>query len=81
MTNSHGNTNRDIRKFLRETGVKANVANVERIGREVRRTEAQNEQAEKFAKERGDQLSDERGPVEQRIRERVQRELRERGRD
>jgi hypothetical protein len=50
-SNSAGNTNRDIRKFLREQGVKANAANVELIGREVRRTEAQNEQMDRIGRE------------------------------
>lgn len=77
---SAGNTGRDIRRFLREVGVKPSVSNVERIGREVRRTEAQNEALERtyreMAAERGLPLTvDERGDVKARVKRAVKRKL------
>ena len=78
MSNAHGNTGRDIRKFLRENGIKPTIANVERIGREVRRGESANERVESEAKERGEPTRDAQGPVEPRVRAHVQRELRAR---
>lgn len=50
-SNSHGNDNRGVRRFLRENGVAPTAANVERIGRELRRTPAQNEALVKRHKE------------------------------
>jgi len=50
-SNSHGNDSRAIRKWLREMGVRANASNVELIGKEVRRTEAQNEQVDRIGRE------------------------------
>ena len=50
---SVGNTNRDLRRFCRENGVPPTIANIERIGREVRRTESQNERVVRESKERG----------------------------
>ena len=81
MPNSHGKTNAQVRKFLRENGIKPTCANVDRIGTEIRRTEAENRQVERIAKERGmDGTRDKHGPVGPRVREAVQRELRERRR-
>lgn len=53
MTNSYGNTNRDVRKFLREHFVKPTAGNVEKYGREIRRTETENERVISRAKEIG----------------------------
>lgn len=53
MSNAAGNTNKDVRRFLREHGVKPTVGNVERIGREVRRSQSENERVERIAKESG----------------------------
>jgi hypothetical protein len=47
MSNAHGNTAKDIRKWLRQIGVKPTLSNVERIGREVRRGESRHEQIQK----------------------------------
>lgn len=80
MPNSVGKTDRDVRKFIREMGGVANKANVERIGREIRRTEQENERVEKIAKEVGFGTQDERGPVEERVRRKVLREQARRGR-
>ncbi len=53
MSNSAGNTNRDVRKFCRENGIKPSAANVELIGKEVRRTEQGNERHDAREKARG----------------------------
>ena len=53
MSNSVGNTNRDVRKFCREHGIKPNAANVDIISREVRRTENENERLSKMHQEIG----------------------------
>ena len=53
MPNSVGNTNKDIRRFCRENGVPPTVANVERIQREVCRTQSENERVVRESKERG----------------------------
>ncbi len=74
-----GNTNRDVRKFLRESGVKANAANVERIGREVRRTSAENERVDAIGRELNLGTQDERGKVGERVKRAVAREMRRRG--
>ena len=75
MSNAAGNTNRDVRKFLRSIGVKPTAENVERIGREVRRSESQNEAAERIGREVAPGLRDERGDVVKRVSERVRRDL------
>lgn len=53
LTNSAGNTAKDVRKFLRKHGVAPNVAMVERIQREVSRTQSQNERVVAIHKELG----------------------------
>jgi hypothetical protein len=78
MSNSAGNTNRDVRKFLRDNGIPATLRNVELIGREVRRSEAENERVEREAKERGDPTCDEHGPIGERVKRAVRSELRSR---
>lgn len=81
MPNSVGNTGKQVRKFLRSRGVKPTIANVERIQREVTRTQTENERVQRIAKEqaraRGESGTyDSRGQdVHARIRERVQRDL------
>lgn len=80
MSNSHGNSDKQIRKFLRENGVPPTMANVERIGREVRRTEAQNERVERIHKEleaqgKAARLSDEKGDVIRRVQESLRRKM------
>lgn len=80
MPNSVGKTNKDVRKFLRECGVPPTVANVERIGREIRRTEAEGERVEKIHREIEREtgrpaLIDERGDVGKRVKAHVQREM------
>ena len=54
MSNSHGNTDRDVRKWLRKMGVKPSLDNVEAIGREVRRTQNEDEAVERRARESGE---------------------------
>ena len=86
MGNSIGNDSRAIRKFLRERGVKPTIANIERVGREVRRTPQENERIVQMHKEieraRGlPSTTDQRGDVHARVKRRVQRDLeREEGR-
>ena len=89
MSNTHGNDNRGVRKFLRSINMKPSVENVERIGRELRRTEQENEHMDRIGKEQGrTRLEDphlpgthnDTGNVEERVREQVQREMRERKR-
>ncbi len=53
MPNSVGKTKRDVMKYLRATGQKCDAANVERVGKEVRRTESENRQVERIHRERG----------------------------
>lgn len=82
MSNSAGNTNRDVRKFLRDHGIKASASNVELIGREVRRTMAQNEAVDKMHKELGTGLRDRKGRDAREVaKARVKRKLKERGED
>lgn len=50
-TNSGGNTDSDVRKFCRRAGVPTTKENVDRIGKELRRTRAQNEKVERLHKE------------------------------
>lgn len=85
MPNSVGNTNKDIRKFCREVGVKPTVANVEKMQREVTRTQTENERLvrhhKEMERERGlPSVVDNRGDVAARVRARVQRDLKNRGR-
>ena len=86
MGNSIGNTDRDVRKFLREQGMKANAENVDRIGRELRRTQQENERHDERYKDVGLRDAhlpgspDTTGPVDPRVRERIQRELKRRKR-
>ena len=54
MTNSHGNTNRDIRKWLRKMGVQPSVRNVEAIQREVSRTQSEDEAVTRRAVDSGE---------------------------
>lgn len=75
MSNSHGNTSRDVRRFLRSVGVKPSVDNVERIGREVRRTEAQNERQEVLGREMGLGPRDGGGDVKSRVERQVRAEM------
>ena len=74
-SNSHGNDARGVRRFLRSIGMKPNAANTERMGKELRRTESQNEQVQREGKERGFGLRDEKGDVIARRRAEVQRSL------
>lgn len=78
MSNAAGNTNRDVRRFLRESGVKPTAANVDRIGREVRRSQTQNETVERISREIGAP-----SPLEQRAaraREEIRRRIEQRDR-
>ena len=84
-----GNTDRDVRKFLREVGMKPNAENVDRIGRELRRTSQENERVERIAREGGrggirdphlPGSPDTTGPVEDRVKHDVAREQRRRDR-
>ena len=76
--NSVGKTGRDVRKFCREVGVKPTAANVEKMGRELRRTEAENENVGRIAKESGrGGTYDEKGKV---TRERIKRNIQKRSR-
>lgn len=51
MPNSVGKSNKEVRRFLRESGVAPTAANVERIGPEIRRTEAENDRVVREHKE------------------------------
>lgn len=53
MRNTYGNDKRGVMKFLREVGIKPTVGNVERMQREVSRSQTENERAERIAKETG----------------------------
>ena len=53
ITNSVGNSSKSIRAFLRESGIKPSVGNVERMQREVSRSQSENERVERVAKETG----------------------------
>lgn len=81
-SNSGGNTNRDVRKFIRESGYNPTVANVERVQREIRKSQTENEQTIARAKAQGGPSTvDSRGRDAQEVaRARVQKELRERNR-
>ena len=80
MPNSTGKTNKEVRRFLRECGEKPNVANVERVGREIRRTRQEHERHEAVSREieratgRPDTI-DAGGDVKARMKARVQAEL------
>ncbi len=83
MPNSIGKTDSQIRKFLRENGVTPNVSNVERIGREIRRTEGENATVERIhrelERERGIPATrDERGDVRARVKESIKRKIKKR---
>lgn len=85
MSNSAGNTNRDVRRFLRSLGVRADVRNVELIGREVRRSESENERVERESREveratGRPSTTDEKGDVHARVKREVKRELKSRRR-
>ena len=81
MSNSAGNTGRDVRRFLREHGVKPTAANVDRIGREIRRSAAENERVNRAANESGrGGARDHKGPVDERVRAKVLREIERRDR-
>lgn len=83
-TNTLGNDDRGLRKFLRSQKIQPNVANMERIGRELRRTDAQNAALVARSKERARETGapvtfDAKGAVEPRVRALMERKLRERG--
>ena len=78
MGNSVGNTDKDVRKFMREHGMKTNKENVDRISKELRRTEAQNEFQAKIAKEMGLGLRDGQGDVKKRVEAEVREQMRRR---
>ncbi len=85
MSNSYGNGNRGIRQFLRSVGMKPNVSNVERIGRELRRSESQNDTVERISREvereRGvAPTRDAKGDVQKRIQGVVQKKIAQRKR-
>lgn len=48
-----GGDKRSVRRFIRECGYKPTASNVERIQREVNRTQSQHERVQKEAIERG----------------------------
>ena len=75
-----GNDSRSVRKFLRENGIKPSLANVERMGREVRRTAQDNERMDRMHKQAGTgRLRDEKGDVHSRVKAQVEHEMRNRG--
>ena len=83
MSNSHGNTDRALRKWLRQMGLKTSVANVELIGKEVRRTESQNDQVDSIGREqaraRGESgLYDKKGDAIARRKRAMKKHLKER---
>ena len=73
MSNAHGNDGRGVRKFLRESGIKPTVANVEKMSKELRRSQSENERVDRIAKERGGPSTvDARGDVHERVRKIVE---------
>ncbi len=78
MSNSVGNDSKSVRKWLRSIGVPPTAGNVERIGKEVRRSESENRRVEQQAKETGrGGTYDMRGRDAHKVAERtVRRELR-----
>lgn len=73
---SIGNDDRSLRRFLRKVGVKPDVANMERIGKEVRMSQAEHEATLKAARETKAVLRDMQGrDVHAMRRAEVQREL------
>lgn len=85
MPNSIGKTNKDVRRFIRENGGKPTAGEVEKIAREIRRTQAENEAVEKRARERerekgAPSTTDEKGDVHARVRKIVQRDIEKRAR-
>lgn len=84
-TNSAGNDTRGVMRFLREVGIKPTVANVERMGRELRRSQTENEKVEARHREieatKGvPSTRDEKGDVHARVRRQVQRDIEKRSR-
>lgn len=78
--NSYGNDNRGIRKWIREMGEKPSVALVERLQREVSRSQTENERVVSRHKEAQAQHGtpstfDAKGDVKARVRRIVQTEL------
>jgi len=81
MSNSGGNTGRDVRKFCRENGIKPSLENVHRLGKEFRRTAQDNERMDRMHKQAGTgKLRDEKGDVHSRVKAQVEHEMRNRNR-
>lgn len=51
MSNAHGNDNRGVRRWLREMGYRPTVGMVERVQREVSRTQTQHENVARIHRE------------------------------
>lgn len=84
-TNSHGNTAKEVRKWLRSQKMKTDVATVERVGAALRKTQAENERdvarSKEIERETGRAATfDGRGAVEPRVRALMERKLAERDR-
>jgi hypothetical protein len=76
VTFSHGKTGKDVRRFLRQMGYRPNAAMVERVQREVVRTQSENERVQKTAQESGrGGAYDQKGDVKARVRKIVKRDL------
>lgn len=76
-TNSYGNDNRGVRRFLRESGIAPTAGNVERMAKELRRSQSENERMVRESKARGGPaLVDRQGRDAKEVaRREVQREL------
>jgi DNA-binding protein YbaB len=80
-SNSAGNTNRDLRRFLRESGYQPTAARIQQVQREVTKSQTENERTVARAKEQGGPSTvDARGrDAQAAARARVQAELARRG--
>ncbi len=79
-----GGSDRSLRIFLRQSGIRPTVANMERIGREVNRTQTQHETVERIHRELESEkgIHDTvygRGDGKARVKAKVKRDLQRRG--
>lgn len=80
ITNAGGNTERDVRRFIRDCGYQPTQERMEAVGREVRRSEAENRAVERRARERAAEqgapaLVDRKGDVVSRVRKAVKKRI------
>lgn len=76
LSNSYGNDRRGLRRFLRSVNIPPNASNMERIGKEVRRTQSETERIQRASKEQGGGTYDARGrDMHEVVRRKVRRNL------